>query len=67
MTAVRIHRFYLVLFVLLVVLAVFYSAISAEILSVDDDQLFTYLFNLDGWSLKDLFVGGGADIITGRF
>jgi hypothetical protein len=60
MTAVRIHRFYLALFVLLIVLAVFYSTISAEILSVDDDQLFTYLFNLDGWSLRGLFVGGGS-------
>jgi len=56
----HVRRRYLVLFVLLVVLAVFYSAISAEILSVDDEPLFNYLFNLDGWTFKGLFAGGGA-------
>ena len=60
MTAFRVHRFYLVLFVLLVVLAVFYPAISGEILSVDDDQLLNFLLNREGWSLKDVFIGGGS-------
>lgn len=60
MKEVRIHKSYLILFVVLAVLVVFYSALSAEILSVDDEQLFTYLFNLDSWSFKGLFAGGGS-------
>jgi hypothetical protein len=51
---------YLGLFLLLVILSLYYVSISAEILSVDDDNLFTYLYNLDGWSLKNIFVSGGS-------
>jgi len=56
----RIHKIYYVLFILLVVLTVFYSALFAGILSVDDQRLVTDLFNLDSWSLKGVFIRGGG-------
>jgi len=60
MTALRVRSFYLALLAFLVVLTVFYPALFAEILNVDDEPLMNHLLNLEEWSLKDLFLAGGS-------
>jgi len=51
---------YMVLFLIFIVLLVYYPVISAPILSVDDQPLFNWLLNLDGFNLKGIFLPGGV-------
>lgn len=56
----KIRRFYLVLFIAITVLTVYYSAIFAEICSIDDAKMLDGLLNMEGFSFKELFLPGGS-------
>ena len=60
MTIKPLSTIYSVLLVVLIIISVYYINLSAEILSVDDNRLFTWLLNLDNWSIRGLFAGGGS-------
>lgn len=56
----KVNRLYLLLLVALVVLSVYYSALFAGALSIDDSKMLNNLLNMDDFSLKGLFLPGGG-------
>lgn len=56
----QLRKPYALLLVILTVISVYYSAIFAEILTIDDQKMITGLLNLDDFSLKNIFFPGGA-------
>lgn len=56
----QIKRVYAILFIILVVLSVYYSALFAEVLSIDDQAMIDNLLNNDSFSFKGVFLPGGG-------
>src|SRR6185369_1869625 len=56
----QLRKPYALLLIILTVLSVYYSAIFAEILSIDDQKMITGLLNLDDFSLRNVFFPGRA-------
>jgi hypothetical protein len=56
----QLRKPYALLLIILTVLTVYYSAIFAEILSIDDKEMIERLINLDGFDLKRHFFPGGG-------
>lgn len=51
---------YQIMLLIIVVLGVYYPSLSAPLNSVDDPGMYSYLLNTDGFTLRGLFMPGGA-------